>query len=65
MINAHHLQHTFVVPDRSYGQAWEVVVDTADPLLATSRRRAVTPGSRLRVPSRSMLVLQCGTHHRR
>jgi isoamylase len=65
MINTHHRQHTFVVPDETYGQAWEVAVDTADPLLAHSRRRPMTPGSRLRIPSRSMLVLQCRTDRRR
>ncbi|MDN5748087.1 MAG: glycogen debranching protein GlgX [Pseudonocardia sp.] len=59
LINSHHQQHTFTLPDESYGKAWQVVLDTADPLLATTRRRSTTPGGRLRVPSRSMLVLRC------
>jgi isoamylase len=58
MINAHHQQHTFVVPDESYGKAWQVVVDTADPLLAARRSRPPVPSGKLRVPARSMVVLQ-------
>jgi isoamylase len=65
MINTHHRQHTFAIPDETYGHAWQVAVDTADPLLAHSRRRSLAPGARLRVPSRSMLVLQCRTDRRR
>jgi hypothetical protein len=34
---------TFAVPDAAYGAAWEVVVDTADPLLAHTRRRPPGP----------------------
>jgi isoamylase len=57
LINAHHLHHTFTLPDASYGRVWEIVIHTADPLLAHTRRRPPQPGSRLRVPARSMLVL--------
>ncbi|MGI5127553.1 glycogen debranching protein GlgX [Pseudonocardia sp. CA-107938] len=50
---------TFAVPDETYGRVWEVVVDTADPLLAVAsrRRRPIGPGTRLRVVSRSLQVL--------
>ncbi len=65
MVNAHHQQHIFTIPDAGYGAAWDVVVDTADPLLARSRRRTYKPGSRLRVLSRSMLVLRCPNDRRR
>jgi isoamylase len=57
LINAHHLAHTFTLPDASYGRVWQIVIDTADPLLAHTRRRPPQPGNRLRVPARSMLVL--------
>jgi glycogen operon protein len=50
---------TFVLPPQSYGRGWEVVLDTADPLLAGIARRHPLPGSRQRVPSRTMRVLQC------
>jgi glycogen operon protein len=58
LFNAHHQQITFSLPDESYGRSWEIVVDTADPLLANSRRRRPTSGARLRVPARAMLVLR-------
>jgi glycogen operon protein len=59
LINAHHQPVTFVLPDQSYGRSWEVVIDTADPLLANTRRRQPAPGSRQRVPARALQVLQC------
>ena len=39
---------------------WQVVVDTADPLRARAIRkeRDAKPGGRLRIPARSLLVLQ-------
>ncbi|GAA4552913.1 glycogen debranching protein GlgX [Pseudonocardia xishanensis] len=59
LINAHHQQVTFYLPDESYGRAWETVVDTADPLLAGARRRNHKASARLRVIARSMMVLRC------
>jgi glycogen operon protein len=58
LVNPHHQQVTFVVPDAAYGAAWETVVDTADPLLAHSRRRPCGPGDRRRLIARSMQVLR-------
>jgi isoamylase len=57
LFNAGHRQRTFTLPDRAYGRAWQTVVDTNDPLLAHTRRRYPLPGSKLRVPPRSTLVL--------
>ena len=59
LINAHHQPVSFTLPDQSYGRTWELVIDTADPLLAHTRRRRPAPDSRQRVPARSMQVLQC------
>jgi isoamylase len=59
LVNAHHQQATFTLPDASYGRTWEVVTDTADPLLARTRRRPPVPGGRQRVSARAMQVLQC------
>jgi glycogen operon protein len=59
LVNAHHQQVTFSLPDEEYGRAWETVVDTADPLLAGARRRNHKAAARLRVIPRSMLVLRC------
>ena len=58
LVNASPHQMTFTLPDQAYGRVWEVVVDTADPLLAHARRRASGPGERQRVPGRTMRVLQ-------
>ncbi|HWM58477.1 MAG TPA: glycogen debranching protein GlgX [Pseudonocardia sp.] len=58
LVNAHHEQSTFTLPPASYGRTWEVVIDTADPLLA-SARRLPAPGGRQRIPARSMRVLRC------
>jgi glycogen operon protein len=60
MVNAHHQHMTFTVPGEEYGKVWEIVVDTADPLLARAARRTkdCAPGGRLRVPARAMLVLR-------
>lgn len=60
LINAHHRSITFTLPDQTYGQSWEIVVDTTDPLLATAQRkqRDAVPEGRLRVPGRAMLVLR-------
>ncbi|HEY0815665.1 MAG TPA: glycogen debranching protein GlgX [Pseudonocardia sp.] len=60
LINAHYQNVTFTLPDSSYGQIWETVADTADPLLARkSRRRAPKPGDRIRILARAMTVLRC------
>ena len=58
LVNAHHQQATFTLPDAAYGRAWDVVVDTADPLLVHARRRTPGPGDRQRIPARSMRVLR-------
>ena len=59
LINAHHEPVTFTLPPESYGRGWEIVVDTADPLLAGIRRRHPMPGGRQRIPARTLRVLQC------
>ena len=59
LINAHHEPVTFTLPSESYGRGWEIVLDTADPLLAGIRRRHPLPGGRQRIPARAMRVLQC------
>ncbi|MGH3926431.1 MAG: glycogen debranching protein, partial [Pseudonocardiaceae bacterium] len=60
LINAHHGPVMFTLPDQTYGRIWEIVVDTADPLLVKARRRQshAKPGARLRVKPRSLLLLR-------
>src|SRR5690349_10075252 len=60
LFNAHHQATTFTLPGEAYGRMWQVVVDTADPLRARAARkeREAKPGGRLRIPARSLLVMQ-------
>jgi glycogen operon protein len=60
LFNAHHQQVPFTMPAEVYGRAWEVELDTADPLKARAARRSrdAKPGGRLRITPRSLLVLR-------
>ncbi len=58
LLNPSHRTVTFTLPDESYGQHWEVVVDTADPLLVRALRRHPAPGSRQCLVSRALQVLR-------
>ncbi|HVH22935.1 MAG TPA: hypothetical protein VNA11_10815 [Pseudonocardia sp.] len=59
LINAHHEPVMFALPPKSYGRGWEIVVDTADPLLAGIRHRYALSATWQRVPARTLRVLQC------
>jgi isoamylase len=48
----------FTLPGRDYGRTWEIVVNTADPLLA-NRRRTARAGGQVDVPGHTMVVLRC------
>jgi glycogen operon protein len=52
---------TFALPGEAYGELWEVVADSADPLLATPERQrgAVKPGGRVEVDAHTVIVLRC------
>ncbi|GAA0807884.1 glycogen debranching protein GlgX [Spirilliplanes yamanashiensis] len=51
---------TFTLPGAEYGQMWEAVADTADPLLATpARRTGVKAGGTVELIGHSLLVLRC------
>ncbi|MDY7089352.1 MAG: glycogen debranching enzyme, partial [Actinomycetota bacterium] len=47
----------FTLPDQAYGNAWEVALDTADPLLA--KAGTVKAQEAIRLPPHAMLVLRC------
>ncbi|GIE97262.1 glycogen debranching protein GlgX [Paractinoplanes rishiriensis] len=51
-------QVAFTVPPRDYGRTWEIVVNTADPLLA-ARRRTTRAGGTVDVAGHTMVVLRC------
>ncbi|MFF5296347.1 glycogen debranching protein GlgX [Paractinoplanes globisporus] len=48
----------FTLPPREFGRTWEVVVNTADPLLAT-RRKTARAGGQVEVPGHTLEVLRC------
>jgi glycogen operon protein len=52
---------TFTVPGAAYGDLWEVVIDSADPLLATPERQrgTVKPGARVEADAHTVIVLRC------
>ena len=48
----------FTLPDRSFGRTWEVVINTADPLLA-KRRKTARAGAQAEVMGHTLVVLRC------
>jgi glycogen operon protein len=64
LFNASHQPMTFTLPGEAYGRLWEIVVDTADPLLATAARRSrgAHPDGRIRVGANTLLALRCPTY---
>jgi len=58
LFNAHHESLEFMLPGEAYGDAWETVVDTADPDVGD--RPALRAGEKLEVTARSLLVLRRG-----
>ncbi|SDZ45101.1 glycogen operon protein [Micromonospora pattaloongensis] len=54
--NAHDAPIDFTVPTDEYGQKWEVVISTADPL--PGEAVVVEPAGTITVPDRSLVVLE-------
>ena len=57
LLNAHHEDLVFTLPDDEYGDSWHVVLDTAGPMAAIDEQ-PIKPGSELAIESRSMVALQ-------
>jgi len=51
-------QVTFTLPPRDFGRTWEIVVNTADPLLAM-RRKTARAGGVVEVGGHTLVVLRC------
>ncbi|WP_433359523.1 glycogen debranching protein GlgX [Actinoplanes sp. CA-142083] len=49
---------SFTLPPKEFGRTWEVVVNTADPLLA-QRRKTARAGGQVQVPGHTLEVLRC------
>ncbi|HVA60416.1 MAG TPA: glycogen debranching protein GlgX [Mycobacteriales bacterium] len=60
LLNAHHESLEFTIPDESYGATWELVIDTAAPLVDVELDPdgGAKPGAVRTVDARSMLVFQ-------
>ncbi|HEU0133090.1 MAG TPA: glycogen debranching protein GlgX [Mycobacteriales bacterium] len=57
LFNAHYEPIEFTLPQGDFGEAFEVVVDTAAPVPGPEERRA-KPGSQVQVEARSVVVLK-------
>ena len=58
MFNAHFEDIEFTVPPAEFGERWEVLVDTTEPLGYPSEAVSLTAGDATVVPARSTLVLK-------
>ena len=58
--NAHHEQLEFTLPDPSYGLRWQVLLDTAVPVVeeGSDEDRTVKAGAVLGVAARTVVLLQ-------
>jgi isoamylase len=56
LFNAHHEDMAFTVPKEIYGERWEVVIDTAAPIV--DDRPSARAGEPVSVEARSILVLR-------
>lgn len=58
MFNAHYEDIDFTVPGAEFGDEWEVVVDTTEPLGVRENAEPVQPGAAVTVGQRSTVVLR-------
>ena len=58
LFNGHYEPSDFALPDVASAERWEVVVDTAAPLLDEADPRSVKTGESIEVEARSVLVLK-------
>ncbi len=58
VFNGHHESMSVVLPDVGAGDRWEVVVDTAAPLLDQAEQRALKTAESFDVDARSILLLR-------
>jgi glycogen operon protein len=58
LFNGHYENIDFTLPDLGAGEAWDVVIDTAAPLLDDAEPRTVKTGAAIEVDARSVLVLK-------
>ena len=56
--NAHHEPITFTLPGPEFGQRWEIVVDTATPMIDAEDQPHPDAGGALEVEARSLHVLR-------
>jgi glycogen operon protein len=57
LFNAHHDDCTFTLPNRSFGERWSLVFDTADPGAQPGSREVEARGE-IDVPNRSVVLLR-------
>jgi glycogen operon protein len=57
LFNGHHEPMEFTLPELGAAERWDVVIDTAAPMLPDAESRAVKNGEPVEVDARSVLVL--------
>jgi isoamylase len=58
LLNGHHEDLEFLLPDVGAGERWEVEVDTAAPMLDDAEHRSVKTGEAFTVVARSVVLLR-------
>jgi isoamylase len=58
LINSHDEQIAFTLPDKDYGQDWQIVLDTADPQLSNTPSAPAHPGDQQDLPARTLRLLR-------
>ena len=58
LFNGSHEDMTFTVPGEIYGERWEVVIDTAAPLVVVEDGTSVKAGEPVPMDARSVLILR-------
>ena len=58
LLNGHHEDLDFVLPDLGAGERWEVEVDTHAPLLDAAEQRSLKTGEPFPVVARSLMLLR-------
>jgi glycogen operon protein len=58
LFSAHHEPIDFTIPSGPYGEQWEAVLDTANPVMAEGSR-VYKAGDEVAMEARSVVVLLC------
>ncbi len=58
LFNAHYEPVEFTIPDQEYGEAWEIAINTAEPLSVQMQDTGFKPRDTVQLDARSIVVLR-------